>query len=337
MRLFAFAPTTRPRWPLALQTTIAVGAPIAVGMLVGPPMPGFIAASGAFTLIFGAALPSTERARLLPPMALGLILSAAAGVAVSFSAIAVAIGLVLVAAAAAFFAYGFRLGPPGPVFFVLLYGLAANVVGTGAVGGGVFLGALAAGCAFSYLLAISALALPSARAIRPRRLGELISGPVFDADSRILVIRVALTAVVGTMLGLVIETHRLYWIVAASTAVIGFVAHRRGALQRAVHRSIGTIAGIAVYALLVLLHPQGALLVLIMMALQFLIEISIVRHYALALMFITPLVFLLLSGASGGATGGPEVIADRLIDTIVGAGLGAASALLHPRHNRPAP
>lgn len=335
MRLFAFSPSARPRWPLALQATVALGAPIAVGMLTGHPMPGFIAASGAFTVIFGAALPITERARLLPVMALGLLLSAALGVAASFSQIAIALGLVLVAAASAYLAYGFRIGPPGPVFFVLMYGLAANVVSTGTVYGGVFLGALAAGCAFSYLLAICMLVLPAVRAVPARRLRELLSGPVFDADSRMLMIRVIVTAGLGTMLGLVIETHRLYWIVAASTAVIGFVAHRRGALQRAVHRSVGTITGIAVYALLALLHPSGVILVLTMMALQFCIELSIVRHYALALTFITPLVFLLLSGASGGAAGGPDVIADRLIDTLIGAGLGAASALLHPRRNRP--
>jgi uncharacterized membrane protein YccC len=65
-------------------------------------------------------------------------------------------------------------------------------------------------------------------------------------------------------------------------------------------------------------------------ALQFTIELVVVRHYALALVFITPLV-LLLTGAATGSIGSVDVALERIIDTIVGAALGAASGILHPR------
>lgn len=59
-----------------------------------------------------------------------------------------------------------------------------------------------------------------------------------------------------------------------------------------------------------------------------------VRHYALALVFITPLV-LLLTGAATGEIGSMDVAWERIVDTLVGAALGALSGLLHPRATTP--
>lgn len=112
--------------------------------------------------------------------------------------------------------------------------------------------------------------------------------------------------------------------------MIGVVAVRGIALQRAVHRMRGTILGAGVYALLALLHPTGLWLALLLGALQFTIELVVVRHYALALALITPLV-LLLTGAATGTIGDMSVALERVVDTLAGAVLGAVSGLLHPR------
>ena len=93
---------------------------------------------------------------------------------------------------------------------------------------------------------------------------------------------------------------------------------------------LGTVVGAGLDALLALLHPSGLWLALLLGALQFTIELVVVRHYALALVFITPLV-LLLTGAATGDIGSMDVAGERIVDTIVGAALGAASGLLHPR------
>lgn len=93
---------------------------------------------------------------------------------------------------------------------------------------------------------------------------------------------------------------------------------------------LGTLVGAGLYALLALLHPAGLWLALLLGILQFLIELVVVRHYALALVFITPLV-LLLTGAATGEIGDMSIALERIVDTVVGAALGAASGFLHPR------
>jgi len=213
---------------------------------------------------------------------------------------------------------------------VLVFGLTAHIVGTGAVDGAVYLGVFAAGCLFSYLLSLTPLALPRVRTKTPRALREILPGPAFAADARLLLLRVAIVAVAGVLLGTVIDQPRTYWVVGSGIAVIGVVAARRAAFQRGLHRMLGTVVGAGAYALLALLHPAGLWLAALLGLLQFVIEIIVVRHYALALVFITPLV-LLLAGAATGTIGSLDIAAERVVDTLVGAALGAASGVLHPR------
>nr|WP_307376096.1 FUSC family protein [Microbacterium sp. W4I20] len=330
MSLFSFAPSRGPRWPLATQAALGIAVPIAVMTLLGDASPGYIAASGAFTVLFAGSAPAVDRARVLPLVAAGLLLAAVLGVLASGNDWLLSIGVVVVAVASAALAFGFRLGPPGPLFFILVFGLSAHVVGAASVPPLVYLAALAAGCLFSYLVALAPLLLPRIRAIPRRPLRELLPGPALTLDSRLLLLRVAIVAVIGVLLGIVIDPERTYWIVGSGVAVIGVAAARRAAFERGLHRMLGTVVGAGVYILLAVLHPAGLWLALLLGVLQFSIELVVVRHYALALAFITPLV-LLLTGAATGSIGSLDVALERIIDTVVGAALGAASGLLHAR------
>lgn len=330
MSLFAFAPSRGPRWPLATQAAIGIAAPIAVMTLGGQAPLGYVAASGAFTVLYAGSASAVDRARVLPVVAAALLVSAALGILVAGNALVVSIGVVVVATVSAALAFGFRLGPPGPLFFVLVYGLSAHVVASGSIAPLVYLAALAGGCAFSYLVALAPLALTRIRHVPARSLREILPGPAWNADSRMLLIRVVSVSIVGVLLGLVVDPDRTYWIVGSAVAVIGVAAARRAAFQRGLHRMLGTVVGAGLYVALAVLHPAGIWLALLLSLLQFSIELVVVRHYALALVFITPLV-LLLTGAATGTIGSLDVAGERIVDTIVGAVLGAASGVLHPR------
>jgi uncharacterized membrane protein YccC len=145
-----------------------------------------------------------------------------------------------------------------------------------------------------------------------------------------LVHRVAIVTVVGIALALFLDPDRAYWIVGAAVAVVGVVADRRAAFSRGLHRMIGTILGAGVYLLLAPLPMPALGLALLLAVLQFAIELFVVRNYALALVFITPLV-LLLTGAATGAVDSVAVATERVVDTLAGAALGALSGLLHSR------
>lgn len=319
---------TGPRWPIALQGGVSIAAPIAVMTLLGHPDLGYQAASGAFTALYLSNLRPVDRARVLPIVAAALIAAAALGIVFAASAPLALIGLAVVTMAASGFVYSFRLGPPGPLFFVLVYGLAGHVTSTvDGVDAGGFLLALSAGCVFSYLVTLTPLLLRRVRRESPQAFRDILPGPVWDDEVRTLLIRSAAIAVVGVVAGVFVDPDRAYWIVASGVAVAGMAVARRVAVGRGLHRVVGTITGAALYFGLVLVPWAGLWLAALLGLLQFLIELLIVRHYALALTFITPLV-LLLTGAATGDLGSTATAVERIVDTAVGAGIGMLAVLI---------
>jgi len=327
--LFRLAPAPGPRWAIGLRAAIAMATPIAVMSLAGRPDLGFQAATGAFVALYATHLPVTERLRVLPFVAGGLLAASVLGALAGPSAVAALVGLAVVSIAAAAAMFGFRVGPPGPLFVVLVFGLSAHIVASGA-DAATYVAAVACGILFAALVSLTPLLMPSRRRVPARPLRQVLPGPAWPAGERVLLIRVASVTVAGIALGLVLDPDRAYWIVGAAVAVVGVAADRRAAFTRGLHRMIGTIVGAGVYLLLAPLPLPALWLALVLAALQFTIELFVVRNYALALVFITPLV-LLLTGAATGAVDTVAVAAERVIDTLAGAALGALSGVLHPR------
>ncbi|WP_224751994.1 FUSC family protein [Microbacterium helvum] len=331
MSLFRLAPSPAPRWAIGLRAAIAMAVPIALMSLLGHPELGFQAATGAFVALYGTHLPVIERVRVVPFVAGSLVVAASLGALAGPSQVATLIGLAVVSVAAAAAMFGFRVGPPGPLFVVLVYGLSSHIIASGA-DASTYLVTVVCGILFSSLVALSPLVLPSRRRAAARPLREILPGPAWSPGARLLLARVAIVTVVGIALGLVLDPDRAYWIVGAAIAVIGVAADRRAAYTRGLHRMIGTILGAGVYLLLAPLPLPPLWLALVLGVLQFTIELFVVRNYALALVFITPLV-LLLTGAATGAVDTVAVATERVVDTLVGAALGALSGVLHPREH----
>ncbi|GAA2985520.1 hypothetical protein GCM10010460_22050 [Microbacterium terrae] len=328
--LYTIRPSPGPRWPLALQAALAIAAPIAVMTLLGRPDLGYQAATGAFAALHVSQLRARERATVLPLVVVGLIACAALGVLVGSSTVLTLVGMAVVTVGASAFMFGCRLGPPGPLFFVLTFGIAAHVA---AVAPGfhpvTYLAAVSAGCVFSYLVALAPLVRPRRWREPRRRLHEILARQPWDADSWSLFQRSVLVAVIGSVAGILVDPDRAYWIVASGIAVVGVVASRRVAVSRGIHRMIGTVGGAGLYFLLVLVPWAGLWLAALLGALQFAIEIVVVRHYAMALVLITPMV-LLLTGAATGDIGSSAVALERILDTIVGSVLGLVAIIVPP-------
>ncbi|WP_062305895.1 FUSC family protein [Demequina subtropica] len=334
--LGAIEPFPDPRWQIALQAAIATAAPVAVGVAVGHADLGLIASTGGFTTLYASWRSPIDRVRLLPFVAAVLTLSAALGTLTGPSPVAASIGLMLVAVGVAAIGYGYSLGPPGPLFPMLAYGLAAHVSeledGARIQEPGVVIGAIGAGAAFAWLVAAGRLLMPQHRRMAATPLRVLLPGPTWDTAARELLLRASIVAVVGTTVSyLVVDPGRAYWTVGAGLAVVGARPGRGRAAQRGVHRIVGTIAGAALYvAAATLTSPPPWVLVLIIGALQFAAQMLVVRNYALALTFITPTV-LIIVGAARGDDPLLAVVWERVLDTIVGGILGALTGLVHGR------
>ncbi|WP_152545430.1 hypothetical protein [Microbacterium sp. CH12i] len=97
MSFFAFAPNPVARWPIGIQAALGMAVPIIVLTLLGHPQLGYIAGTGAFTVLFASASPVVERAKILPFPAVGLIICAALGILVSGNPVLTVIGVAVVA------------------------------------------------------------------------------------------------------------------------------------------------------------------------------------------------------------------------------------------------
>ncbi|WP_449282793.1 FUSC family protein [Leucobacter sp.] len=333
--LFALPPSPAPRRWIATRAALSIGVPFGVLTLLGHEDIGLQAAAGAFVALFFAGAGAAERAKALPVVGGVLLACAALGVVFSPWPWLLAAGIVAVTVCTSALAFAFRLGPPGPVFFVLSYGLSANI--TAVVDGArltspwTFLAAMACGSLFSYLVALTPLLRRAERARPVRPLRELLPGPWLGAGERELVLRIAVVAVLGTLATmLLLDPHRAYWTVSAGVAVIGLTPSRGFAIGRGLHRTVGTLLGAALAVALAPLSAIPLLLVVLLMLLQFGIELVVVRNYALALVFITPLVLLITAAATG--TADVSLAAwERVVDTAVGSALAVITGLIHRR------
>ncbi|SJN11760.1 putative integral membrane protein [Leucobacter sp. 7(1)] len=331
--LFALPAGPGPRYWIAARAALSIGIPLLVCTLLGRPDLGLQAGAGAFVALFAASAGAAERAKLLPIVGGVLLGCAGLGVALVPSHLAYSFGLVGAAIAVSAFAIGVRLGPPGPVFFVLVYGLAGTITavrdGERITDPAVFLAAMCGGLLFSYVVALAPLLRSAERARSVRPLRELLPGPWFGTPERELLLRIAIVAVLGTALSLLwLDPSRAYWTVAAGVAVVGLTPGRSHSLGRGLHRTVGTLLGALLYLVIAPLGEHPLTLVLLIMALQFSIELVVVRNYALALVFITPLVLFISSAAAGGtdhwATAG-----ERVLDTAVGSALAVLTVAVH--------
>lgn len=157
----------------------------------------------------------------------------------------------------------------------------------------------------------------------PRSWTLLREGIAPGSNALRLVLRVGLAILLAGALAGFLDMQRAYWAMAAALLMLyqGFDWPRT--LLRSVERTLGTWVGLLLAGAILWWHPTGPWLALLVMALQFLIEIIVVRNYALAAVFITGVALTLASG--GHAVDDLRgLLLARGLDTL----LGCACALL---------
>jgi hypothetical protein len=149
---------------------------------------------------------------------------------------------------------------------------------------------------------------------------------IWPSPVLVVSLRVGLAATIAGFMGAALNLERAYWMVAAAILVLHQGLDWNRSLQRAVERVIGTLLGLALAGVVLWLAPQGLRLAMIA-ALQFLIELLVIRNYALAVVFITA---ISLTMASGGheLPGIVPLLWDRAIDTVIGCAIGMGVLLV---------
>jgi len=311
-----------PRWSIAIQAGLAIALPIAVFTVIGREDLGLLASTGGFTALYLTGRSRRTRAGLLPLVALALLLSAAVGVLGSAAIWTSVLALFLLVVGSSVLFFGFEVGPPGVLFPVLVGGVAGHLaapvaLGGAAVDGLVVIGTMAVGATLAYLVVLAPLVIRSVR-MRDAELHHSTAAPLrfrFDATARLILIRLLVAAAIAAAVAAPLGLPRAYWVTLTVVAILQNGHRLRLTAVRGIHRVVGTLLGVGVFALLELLHPTGWWLVLVLAVLQFGAETVILRNYGLALLLITPLALVI---SAQGSTAPGVLIADRVVDTVVG-------------------
>lgn len=219
-----------------------------------------------------------------------------------------------------------RWAPPGPMFQIFALGATASMPMTGHL---MAQGMVVAVAACLWCLLINAaerlLWLPSSRRehnpfTRPARQGP----PPAHGVAWTAVLYAAVTFVAGavpTVLGI----GHAYWAMITALAVMA-VPTAAARLGRGLQRLAGTVIGIGLGWLLLATHPSALVALVLVACLQFCIEMYILRNYAIASIFITPLVIVMASMAHN--TTENELLFERALQTLIGCGIGFAATVI---------
>ena len=138
-------------------------------------------------------------------------------------------------------------------------------------------------------------------------------------------LRVAVGCAAAGWLSLAFGVGRPYWAVVTAASV--FQANSTLSWQRALQRVLGNLIGLAVFtAVLPLAHSGQPAMIGLGLLCQFGAEATIARSYWLATVFVTPMALLMTEFA--GLQPARTLVADRWLDTCVGALTGLAACLL---------
>ncbi|OEI75742.1 FUSC family protein [Bacillus subtilis] len=151
---------------------------------------------------------------------------------------------------------------------------------------------------------------------------------VFDWKSPVLIraLKYGIVLFAADMFALVFGFARSYWIPLSAAAVmlgttVVFTLHR------AIQRSAGTVIGVMLAGAILFFKPGGVYIAFCIAALQCLLEMLIVRNYALAVPFLTANALVITESMHGGADTGYFMIA-RLTDVAVGSVIGLLGTML---------
>ncbi|MBG6226290.1 hypothetical protein IWX63_002880 [Arthrobacter sp. CAN_A2] len=318
------APSSRDHHP-ALRCAIGVTVPLLTVLLLGRLDLAVFATFGAFAGVYGRNEP--HRRRLATQLrGGGLMLGVILAAALTGRADVGPWDLVLLTSAVAgigtFLAGLFRLRPGGSLFHIFAFAAIASVPGQPPLWEGMSTAAATVG--FTALLGQAGNLWPRYRTPWERAAVHRPTTQHLAALGREAGLYVAAAALAGSLATALGIGHTYWAMVAATVPLVGQSARAR--VTRGLQRILGTFAGLVLAALVLLPGLAAWQLVFVIAVAQFAAEMFVLRQYALAQAFVTPLA--LVSAELAHPTAPAGLIADRALETSIGASVGIALVLV---------
>ena len=305
----------------ALRVGVSVALPVLLLMALSRHELIVYAVFGAFVGMYGRQEP--HQLRIIHQSQAAVLLVGGASIGIVLSALQVPIWTLIlveaiVAGSGSLFADRFGLKPAGSFFCIFALGACASVPLQ--IHWWVAVLICAGSALIAMLVGFSVWADNRGWKRGASRTRSPFTAPAMLTHALRYTLAVGLAGTLAYLLGI----GHPYWAMAA--AAVPLAAETLGArLHRGVHRMVGTTVGVGLTALILLPDPVAWVLSLTVVILQFPTELFMTRHYALAMVFFTPLILIMTHLAAPSDPG--TMMIDRTVETIIGAIIGMAIAV----------
>ncbi len=305
------------RWQMPLAASLASGLPLLVGAYFGRMDYGLISSLGGLVFLYLSETSLSHRMVSLMTCAFGMITSYFLGVLSHLMPPLMTPMLTFTAILVTMVCRFYNITPPGSFFFIMVAAIGA-VAPSNVMDVPLKVGLFAMGCMLSCMIAFL-YSLYMLRLKQPRPVSPL-PHPTFDFvifDSIVIGVLVGISLALAQLLNL----PQPYWVPVTCAAVIQGVS-MRAVWNKQLQRVVGTAMGLLLAWGLLSTPLNNWQISLVIMGLTFLVETFVVRHYALAAVFITPMSILLVEVATLGHASPAILIRARFFDTILGCLIG---------------
>lgn len=163
------------------------------------------------------------------------------------------------------------------------------------------------------------LAIPHTRPSVSFRLYRSMS---WHSHATVTTVRILIASMAASVVGIALGFDRPDWAIVSAVMMLQMGPDVLAGTIRGVHRMVGSIIGIGLFALIHWLDPNPLGLLLFLAMTQFFAEIFVVRNYAITVIFTTPLALLM-----GSATRGElwPVVVSRISETAIATAFAVAA------------
>lgn len=327
--LFQLKQTER-LWHIPVLASLCVGVPLLIGLYFNRLDYGLLSCSAGLVILY---LPSTSVANRMVTLvncSFGLMVSLAVGIGFSFNPVLSSVVLGLLTFAVHWITRYFQMKPPGSFFFIMLASIASCMpfdlmtipTRVGLIGMGTMLA-----CVLAFFYSILIIKKYPPKPIVPGKKESRYSSIV---EAAIIGIFIGGSLLTGKLL----QLENPYWVPISCAAVMQGVSLRH-IWQRSFERITGTFIGLFLAWFLLSLHMTALSVCISVLLLQFIVEMLVVRHYGLAVIFITPLTLFLAEAGKAMNVNPGLLISARFLDIALGSVIGAIGGwFVHHEHLR---
>ncbi len=325
---------TNKTWHLPLLTAICVGTPLLIGLYLDNMAYGLTACLSGMVILYLPEIGNlSNKINALLISSFGFMVSFAVGQFFSFSHLSSVIAFGLYSMIIHWVILYYKTAPPRSFVFIFIASISIcqpynlHEIPTK-------VGLISLGTMFSSFLALAYLIYLSTKInIEEQPKAQPVLKKNTYADFWEAIIMGAFMTISLT-LGYFLKMDNPYWIPISCAAVMQG-ASRYHIWQRTFHRILGTLLGLILCWGLLSISNSIVVLCLFIIVLQLIVEMLVVRNYAIAVIFITPLAIFLSEAANPIINMPDQLILFRLKEIVIGSFIGAVGGwILHKEQIR---